>query len=703
VRRIPRSSAAAGLVGVLACFVAGAAAAQTAPPATAPPPTQLDPVVVYGREDSLVGAADTASEGTVGAVQLEERAIHRPGEILEAVPGLIVTQHSGEGKANQFFLRGFNLDHGTDFATSIDGVPINLPTHGHGQGYTDLNFLIPELVERIDFRKGPYYADLGDFSSAGAANLEYFRSLPGTIVRAEGGMHTYVRGLLASSLRLLDGDLLAAIEGMHDDGPWEEPDDFRKLNGVLRYSAGNSALGWSATASAYAGKWHATDQIPERALHDLPGFGRFDSLDDSAGGESQKYMLYGEWHRRGEHSASRLLVYGFHQRLTLFSNFTYFLSSPLGDQFEQVDRRWVGGASGRHSWYGALAGFELESSLGLQVRSDAIENGLFQTVERNRVDKPGWDGGLLPATTRKDDVWQLSIAPHFESRIQWLEKLRSVAGVRLDYFHFDVDAIGQPGASGREDALRASPKASVIAGPWWETEVYLSGGMGFHSNDARGVTAPVDAADPLVRTYGAEVGVRTAFLPRLHASVAFWWLDIDSELLFVGDAGTTEASRPSRRYGIEIASYYKLSEWLSLDADCAISHARFRDDDPSGNHIPGSIESVVAAGATVRDLAGFSGELRLRYLGPRALVEDDDVRSQATVLLSARVGYALSPVWTLEAEVFNALDRSDSDIEYFYPSRLAGEPPGPDAGGYDDVHFHPTSSISVRAGVTARF
>jgi hypothetical protein len=678
----------------------GQANAPASPPAAAGT-TRLDPVVVRGREDSLVEIAETASQGTVGAEQLEDRPAFRPGEILETVPGLIVTQHSGEGKANQFFLRGFNLDHGTDFATSIDGVPVNLPSHGHGQGYTDLNFLIPELVQRIDYRKGPYFAEQGDFSSAGAANLTYFRILPQTIARFEGGMFDYYRTLVAGSHALGEGDALAALELLHDNGPWREPNHFKKVNGVLRYSLGDDALGATVTALAYAGKWNATDQIAQRALA-APGFGRFDSLDDSDGGNSQKYMLYGEWHRSDAGSATRALVYGFHQNLDLYSNFTYQLGSPQGDQFKQFDRRWVGGGSARQTWFGDLLGWEMENSVGLALRSDSIQNGLQQTVDRRVTDKIDWDGNPIPATTRKDDIWELSLSPYLESRVQWCEKLRSIAGVRLDYYHFDVDAFDRAD-SGTDDAVRASPKASLVLGPWAETELYLSGGMGFHSNDARGVTARIDPADALVRTYGAEIGVRSAYFDGLNTTIAFWWLDIDSELLFVGDAGTTEASRPSRRYGLEIANYYSPTEWLRFDADTSISHARFRDSDPAGDSIPGSIESVVAAGMTVHDLGGFTGELRLRYFGPRALTEDDDVRASDVILLSARLAYQITKHLAIDVEIFNLLNRADNDIEYYYPSRLPGEPAGPDDGGFNDVHFHPVSGISARAGLTARF
>jgi outer membrane receptor protein involved in Fe transport len=413
-------------------------------------------------------------------------------------------------------------------------------------------------------------------------------------------------------------------------------------------------------------------------------------------------MLYGEWHRRDEASASRLAAYGFHQDLDLFSNFTYFLTSPEGDQLEQFDRRWVGGGSARHTWFGELGGRAMENSVGFQLRSDSIRNGLLQTVDRHHRSKLDWDGNVIPATTRRDEIWEASVAPYFENRMQWTEKLRSIAGVRLDYFHFDNHAT-EPVDSGTENDLLASPKLGLVYGPFLDTELYLSGGLGFHSNDARGVTAPTGAADPLVRTEGAELGVRSSYLPELHSSIALWWLDIDSELIFVGDAGTTEASRPSRRYGIEIANYYTPTDWLTIDADYSWSHARFRDDDPVGDHIPGSIENVVAAGVAIHDLAGWSAELRLRYFGSRALIEDDGVRSPDTVLVSARVGYELRPGWTLSLEVFNLLNREDSEIDYYYASRLAGEPAGPDEGGFDDIHFHPVAPLSVRAALTARF
>jgi outer membrane receptor protein involved in Fe transport len=348
----------------------------------------------------------------------------------------------------------------------------------------------------------------------------------------------------------------------------------------------------------------------------------------------------------------------------------------------------------------------MENSVGLQLRSDSIQNGLLQTIERHATAKLDYDGNVIPKTTRRDTIWQMSGAPYFENRIQWFEKFRSVAGVRLDYFHFDTDAR-TPGDSAIENDVEASPKLSFVLGPYSDTEFYLSGGLGYHSNDARGVTAQTNAADPLVRTYGAELGLRSTAVDNLHSSIALWFLDIDSELIFVGDAGNTEASRPSRRYGVEIANYYTPTEWFTMDLDYSWSHARFRDGDPAGDYIPGSIENVVAAGVSVHDLdgylTGFFGELRLRYFGARPLIENDSVRSDDTVLLSTRLGYHFNPTWALSVEVFNLLNRDDSEIDYYYASRLAGEPAGPDEGGYNDIHFHPVAPINVRVALTAHF
>jgi len=694
------------LLLALAFFLGSSAyaqqAANTAPvkpksPTKDKEPLELSEMVVTQRADSQVGFAESASQGNVGQEQIKYRPISRPGEVLETVPGLIASQHSGEGKANQYYLRGFNLDHGTDFLTQIDGVPVNMLSHAHGQGWTDTNFLIPELIQTINYKKGNYYAENGDFSSTGSANIQYFNELPGNQVKFTGGSFDYYRGLVTGSHKLGDGTLLYAGETVYNGGSWTVSNDFLKFNGVLRYSEENGDSGWSVTAMVYKADWNSTDQIPRRAV-DQGLIGRFGNIDPTDGGDSQRYSLTTEWHKLTDSGETKVMAYGLYSKLDLFSNFTFFLDDPIrGDQFAQPDERWTSGLKATHTFFHQIGNAESESTLGLQIRNDNIHNGLLLTQARQRYD-----------TVREDDVWVTSVSPYAENKTRWNDWLRTSLGVRFDGFRFNVTHSNLPENNGNSTDGLVSPKLGIVFGPWAETEFYLNGGLGFHSNDARGINThidpksreTVDQAAPLARTYGAEVGARTTWIKGLQSTLAFWWLDIDSELLFVGDAGTTEASRPSRRYGVEWANYYSPTDWLTFDADLSFSKSRFRGDDAAGNYIPGSVESVVAAGATFHDLyGGFFGGPRLRYFGPRPLIEDNSVRSEATILLSAMLGYEFNKTWTIQAELFNLLNRKDSAIDYYYTSRLPGE----DTEGVNDIHFHPVEPISFRMSVTAKF
>ena len=665
-----------------------------------PPAAEADRLKIYDeievtdRASDMIGVADSATEGVTGRQDLERRPILRPGELLETVPGVIITQHSGSGKANQYFLRGFNLDHGTDFRVTVDDVPVNLPTHGHGQGYSDLNFLIPELIDSVRYEKGPYYAEQGDFSAAGAADITYVNALPQGIVQLTPGDYGYGRLLVADSARVKGGDLLGAIEYGTNDGPWKRPDDFRKVNGVLRWSQGDAARGFTLTAMGYDGRWSSTDQIPERAVAEGL-IDRYGSIDASDGGRSHRYSLSAEVRRGSGTALTRASVYVVGYGLDLFSDFTYFLDDPVnGDQFEQTDERTVTGFQVERQWVSTWSGREVESSVGFQARGDDIANGLFHTRDRLRL-----------STTRRDDVLEILAGPSAQARVRWTRWLRTVTGLRADYLHADVES-NLAANSGSRDAAILSPKLSVLLGPWKATELYLNVGYGFHSNDARGATIrvdpktgePVQRVDPLVRARGADFGARTSLLPNLQTAATVFVLDLDSELVFVGDAGGTEASRPSRRMGIELQNFYRPRPWLALDADLAFSRGRFTDRDPAGDRIPGSIESAVSAGVSVENLHNAFGSLRLRYFGPRPLVEDDSVRSGSSTLVNARLGYRFANHLSLALEIFNLLDERASDIDYLYESRLPGE-----ATPVDDVHFHPAEKRSARLAAEWRF
>ena len=690
--RRPNSSFQRGCLAA-ACLAGGAwlptsAWAQTAAPASLPT------VEVQSSRNSVLGEAGTANEGVVTQQQLDARTVYRPGELLEAVPGLVVSQHSGEGKANQFYLRGFNLDHGTDLRTSVDGMLVNQRSHSHGQGWTDVNFIIPELGTLLEYRKGPFYAAEGDFSSAGAVNLKYANTLPSGIASIGIGQNGYARTLLANSRQVGDGNLLYAIELMHNDGPFTVKDNYQKKNGVLRYSQGTEANGFNVTAMAYRATWHATDQIPLRAVQS-GALGRFDAVDQSDGGQTSRYSLSGEWRQASGNVATTVSAYVIRRRLDLFSNFTYFLDNPVdGDQFYQPDRRTTTGLNASQTYATTLWGRESEFTLGAQFQNDSIANALQSTVARQVV-----------STTRADQIRERSLGLYGENKTRWGDSFRTVLGVRADNFHFKVNSDNAAN-SGAASATKVSPKVNLIFGPFNQTEFYTSAGYGFHSNDARGTTLTLDPktglsankVPPLVRSKGVELGVRTEAIAGLQSSFSVYRLDFDSELTFAGDAGTTNAGRASRRTGFEFSNYYKPLPWLTVDADIAFAKGRYRSFDPAGDRIPGAVEGVASVALAVDNLGPYFGALQLRYFGPRPLLEDNSVRSKSTATLNGRIGYKFNPKLKIELEGFNLTNRKASAIDYYYESQLKGE-----ASPVSDIHFHPIESRSFRLTLVANF
>jgi hypothetical protein len=657
-------------------------------------PTLKD-IIIRANARELIGTASSANEGTVLKQQLDARTVYRPGELLETVPGLIVTQHSGEGKANQYFLRGFNLDHGTDLRITVDGMLVNQRSHGHGQGWADTNFIIPELMGNLQYLKGPYYANQGDFSSAGAVSMSYVDKLPKGIASYGIGQQGFMRGLVTKSHEVGAGNVLYAVELLTKDGPWIKHEDFKKFNAVLRYSQDTGSTKFNVTAMGYGGNWNSTDQIPARGV--ATGFvPRLGAIDPSSGGESHRFSLSSALQHISRFGITQMNLYTLHSNLALFSNFTYFLDDPVkGDQFSQIDKRFQSAMNINHLWSNTIKGIEVEHMVGVQFQNDVINNGLLSTKERQTL-----------STTRKDHINQNSIGIYYQNSIQWLEKFRSVAGVRSDFYWFDVNSNLSANSGSRYDSM-TNPKLSLIFGPWQQTELYFNYGGGFHSNDARGTTStidpksgdPVQPVSPLVRSTGYEVGVRTGIVPGLQASFALFRLDMASELLFVGDAGTTEATRPSKREGFEVSLFYKPNDWLTVDVDYALARARFSDSDPTGDHIPGAIQGVGKLAVSVDNLGPFFGNLQMRYFGKRPLIENNSVQSDHTVTLNGQIGYKIGKNVQMTLQGFNLLNTHAHAIDYYYTSRLPGEP----AAGVSDVHFHPIESRSLRVNWIANF
>lgn len=655
----------------------------------------LEEVVVTGKLERLEGDPSSATVGVATSEQLDLRPVLRTGELLEVVPGLIVTQHSGSGKANQYFLRGFNLDHGTDLATSVDGVPVNMPTHAHGQGYTDINFVIPELVDSIEYRKGTYYAQTGNFSAAGAVDMHYRTSLDAPFVTFESGDDDYMRSLFAASPEIGGGKLLIGVEHSQNNGPWVLEERFHKTNALLRYTHDTEDGRFSLTAQGYDGEWRSTDQIPLRAVQS-GAIDRFGFVDPTDGGDSHRYTLAADWYQQTGVGRLHAQGYAIDYQLDLFSNFTYATDTRNGDQFEQFDDRRVYGGQLTWSRPLELMGLSNELNLGVELRRDDIGTvGLYKTVARQRID-----------TTREDSVTQSSYSAYSSVKTHWSEHVRTEVGLRADLFEFDVDSSLAANSGSADDSI-FSPKFSLILGPWSETELFVNVGKGFHSNDARGTTirvdptdgvTPVDRVDPLVDALGADVGVRTAVLPNLQLTASLWTLELDSELLFVGDAGITEASRESERRGIEAGAIWNPLPWLILDADLAWSRSRFTESDPAGDRIPGAVESVASVGLAIDHPSGWFGGARLRHFGSAPLIEDDSVRSDPTTLVNLEAGYHITDNIQLSAALFNVFDSRDNDITYLYESQLPGE-----AQPVNDIHFHPVEPRTFRVTLRATF
>ncbi|MEM7218738.1 MAG: TonB-dependent receptor [Pseudomonadota bacterium] len=647
----------------------------------------IEEVVVYGRATQQLGSAQSASEGMVGFDDIALPPLLRVGELVEAIPGMVATQHSGTGKANQYFLRGFNLDHGTDFAASLDGVPINLRTHGHGQGYLDLNFLIAELVETMSFVKGSYSARVGDFSTAANAAFSYRDVLEDALAEIELGSYSFRRGIVAGSFTAGEAQAIAALEVQTNNGPWDLDEDLQQIKFYTGWRFPVGDLHARIALHGYDNEWTSTDQIPERAVEsgliDDRGF-----IDPDLGGDTHRYALTADIDGHSWSAGAYAIDY----ELALFSNFTYFLDDETnGDEFEQRDRRNQYGA-----WF--EGGRELSNGnrpfmlrYGANWRFDDIDElGLYRTAERARLQ-----------TIRDDKVEQHSLSGFLEAESQLTERLRATAGVRVDWYDWDVSARQAANSGSGSDAV-FSPKLALAWRVAQNVEGYANWGRGFHSNDVRGATITVDPAsgdsadtvDTFARSNGGELGVRFERGTGLNLSVTAFLLDLDSELLFVGDAGTTEVSGASRRTGVEVSGFWQALEWLALNAAYTDTNARFRGVDRDEREIPGAVGRTFSLGANMAWQNGVKAGIRARYLGEAPLIEDDSVRSGDSWLVNAGVGYEWRS-FEFHLDVFNLFDSNDTDIAYFFASRLPGEP----AGGVEDTHYHPLEPRTARASV----
>jgi hypothetical protein len=718
-------------------------AAATPPLPPQKPSVQIETVTVTADRLSLLGVASSASEGVVDDQEIQLTPAYRPGQVLETVPGLIVTLHSGEGKANQFLMRGYNLDHGTDLATFVDDMPINQPTHAHGQGYTDLNFMIPELADQITYTKGPYYADVGDFGSVGSVRLSYRDSIPDE-ASVTAGSFGYERLFAAGSQPLGAGELLAGGEVQHYDGPFVQPDDARKVNLVLRYSQDMGASDFSLTGMIYHQLWTNTTDIPERAITEGLVPNRFGTLDPTDGGNAVRGSLSAEYHSSldvGQLSASAFYIFN---ELHLYNDFTHYLVDPVhGDQEDQFENRSVLGGSVDYTVSLPLGDIPNEIKTGIFERYDLL--GVGRLPSEGRQPLFGQEDIDPASFSDSDRVNLFASAAYVKATTHWTPWLRTVLGLREDFQDgTDVDAIAAlhetdsytNGGTKLQSLLQ--PKGSLIYTPMDELEFYLSAGEGFHSADLRGVDQDrsVDLGLPntplLAKQVGEEIGVRAAPRKYFTFTIALYDLWQQSETIIDPDVGQDVAGPGSRRYGYEVNATYQFTNWLEFYGSYSGNHARFTQpfDDGTGHLGTYITDAPVAQGSFalyLQNLGPWSGGLNYRYLGNYPLSSGPCVNSAAvhdfpgvatsclnapTALgqvngkgfgqLNMDVHYALVSGWGASLGIYNLLNTKAAAAEFWYVDRLKSEiDTYPD--GRADIHEHPLEPLMLRISISKQF
>ena len=736
----PSLFASAAALVFAASSVAAAAHGQTTPGAPEPDTstTQVAPVVVTASRLNLLGVAATASQGAVTKEEIDLRPIYRIGQLYETVPGLVVTVHSGESKANQYQLRGFDVDHGTDFASFVDGMPVNQGTNLHGQGYSDQSYLMPQIVGGLDYTKGPYYAANGDFSAVGSAHVHLVDVLANQISVSAGTLGD--DEVFAGASHAIDDQnrVWAAAGYSHADGPWDQPSGYNKENAAVRFSHGDSAEGFSFTGMYnHSGGRLETDQ-PLRAIQEGL-IGRFGVLDPTDQGRTERYSLSGRYWTGGEHWTFTSDLYAIHSTETLINDFTHLLDDPVnGDQEQQDETRTVFGGDAALTANFNLGPIRTDTTLGLQERNDGVYVDRRHTLRDAALDYCMVEGPFPPGVTpptpadapasdnatavpavagacNTDRVRLNDLGVYVENTTRWTPWLRTVVGLREEDFTASDHSL-TTGFSGSTSQTLFQPKGSLVLGPWFQTEAYLSAGQGFHSDDVRGVfgTVPIEGIPTLAGktplmapTTGEEVGLRTNIIPKVAIQVAVFQEDFSSELRFDEDQGQDQATAPSRRQGVEVSAEYRPFHWIEFNTDLSFAKARYTGSPEDlanfgldGPFIAEAPSFIGSFGVLVDHLGPWFGALQWRDLGPYPISDGDKLpQDKGYSEVNVDVGYKVNPKLKVQVSVFNLFNTKANAAAFYYTSRLQGEP----SDGVTGVQVHPLEPASARLTVTATF
>lgn len=648
----------------------------------------LPEVLVLGKKPVAA-----SSSRIVPGKDFELRPQGRPADLLRLAPGLAIAQHAGGGKADQQFLRGFDSDHGTDVLLQLDGMPANIRSHAHGQGYADMHFVIPETVGAIEVTKGPYEIRQGDFATAGAVNFITRETVPRPTVEQGFGEFGMRRSLFLYSPTREGVKTLVAFENYRHNGPFLHAEGYDRYNGLAKVSfSPDPDLDLSLVFTHNKGDWYGSGQIPLREVR-AGRLDRFGAIDESEGGRSRRTTanLHGSWQPDDRQGVEARLYYQ-HYALDIYSNFTFFKDDPVnGDGIGQFDRRNVYGTDIHYRRNGRPFGWETTARLGFQSRVDQAQVKLVHQSKRNTL-----------SVTQDADVLQGSYSPYLEVETLPAEWLRLVSGIREDFFHYQVEdnLPDSTALNGVRSADRFRYSSNVILGPWWNTEYFLNYGQGLHSNDARAIVLN-PGLEPLPKARGAEIGLRNDPWPWAEWTGTLWMMDLDSELVFVGDAGTTEARGKSRRYGWDLGGRITPFSWLSVGADLTRSHAEFT---ATGDAVPRAPKWVARSDVTVRTPGGLSTALEARHFGSRPGIEDRSVTLQGYTVFDWTTRYRIpkktGPVraWELFLSIENLLDRDYREAQFVSETQLQGE-----SDPAQDITFAPGWPRTVLGGVRAEF
>jgi len=636
----------------------------------------------------------SSSLNTIGAIDIKLRPINTSQDILRIVPGLFIAQHAGGGKAEQIFLRGFDIDHGTDINITVDGMPVNMVSHAHGQGYADMHFVIPETVEKANFDKGPYFTNKGNLATAGYVALETKDFLNENQIKLHAGLFNTQRivgqfKLLNKNSETLRQQLYVASEYYKSDGYFDAPQNFHRFNTLLKFtSIFNSKTKLTLLASALDSKWNASGQIPERAVAD-GSISRFGSIDNSEGGNTNRYNIsatLNQWHKNGWQSSYQ--VFYVKNIFNLYSNFTFFLNDPVnGDEINQKENRNLWGYNGSASKQYNAGSKRMSTTLGYGIRYDEVNGARLDHV----VDR------VFLNHIQNGEIKESNVFLYLNQDIELSSRLNVNAGLRYDYLSFGYkDLLAGATAFTKEQKGTFSPKINFTFNTSTKLKIYLNNGVGFHSNDSRLITNNT-AKNSLPKVWGSDLGIIVKPNKNLVLKSALWHLYSQQEFVYVGDEGIVEPSGKTRRWGIDASVRYQIKSWLYFDLDINYAHPRAIGEPKGNDYVPLAPVFTSVGGLSVKTKNGINGSLRYRYISDRPATEDNTVVAKGYFITDAVFSYTYKKFeFSLSGE--NLFNTKWKEAQFDTESRLKNE-----INPISEIHFTPGTPVFLKLGVAVKF